>query len=122
MPKCMVRKGFFVLSDCGEFAELICPSCSRPFCEEHAGPTDGNCVECWSREQLANDEEKATEETDGNFRYVWRERYLRDSKVRTFYTGKYMDHYYDDYDLQSFRNKDRLVDVGEYDGDSFYDS
>lgn len=132
MAKCLVKKGFFVLRDCGNKASQTCSSCERTFCRECSSPERPQlCVECWARQQQAHlshkewDEAEAQQWHDSAWVYAYRNRFYHDDKYKPFYAGKYLDDYYDDYDLRSFLDEDDMLEVGGMydlgDGD-FFDS
>ena len=124
MSVCTVRRGFFVLRDCGAAATGMCATCARPVCQEHGVLVGAalHCVECRARENApVNDpawHERATP-------FVHRQRFYSGGHYSPIYTGHHHHWHssYDDYDVRSFDN-DRVEYLGAGDDDDagFLDS
>ena len=104
---CAVKRGFFVLRDCGSSAASQCSICQRPICYQHmvTRGTTNFCVECNAR-QLSEEEKRARlqdPEDDVGF-YAYRSGFYNRYGYSPFYSGLYYDSYYDEYDLRSFAN------------------
>jgi hypothetical protein len=119
--KCIVKRGFFVLRDCGKQAMNACSFCSRAVCQEHSlmrGQTLV-CLDCNARQQQLTDEEKfnqmtgdATQNRSGL--YTYRHGYYSQGGYSPFYSGFYYSSYYDTYDTRAFTRRE--TDVA-FDGD-----
>ena len=115
MPKCAVKKGFFMLRDCGQTTARVCARCARFVCEAHSIDRDTTflCQECLAK---ANDHE-------GDWVHDYRHRYYVRTRYSPYYSGHYYDHYYDDYDVRAFdRELSEPVDTGDDDSGGFMDS
>ena len=96
---CGVRRGFFVLRDCGQVAPHVCHVCSRAICQEHARfeGTTLRCLECLAQDQ----EDTAEPETyDWGWVYYYRQLYMAD--VDTTLPPTYTDD-----DVQAFEQPGR---------------
>jgi len=50
MSSCQIKKGIFVLKECGEFAAVKCSTCQKDVCAQHSRQ-DGSklvCCECYA--------------------------------------------------------------------------
>jgi hypothetical protein len=121
---CAVRRGFFVLRDCGEPPVGICSQCQRSVCLAHsAGAATGLigsalagdsalraaadslvCLECQSRQIAMTDPTRRSSwrDTSGSDYYSYRHGYYSTYGYNPIYTGSRQDDYYDDYDIRSF--------------------
>lgn len=142
MKRCQMKKGFFVLKECGDVAVAQCYSCKKHFCiahchnyfktpteeEQKAGqpllkePNDPDkiiCVECYTRQHKQELSEKYAsgyQQTSHQNDILWY-LYMRDS----FYTSSNYKPF-DDYDAKGF-NGGRGSDLDDSDGGGgFYDS
>ena len=120
MKHCLIRRGFFVLRDCGVAAASTCSACHRPVCEEHMKST-GTCVECHGKSVEVDDYH-----TDA-WVHRYRHGYYRRSRYAPIYTGRhYGDGFYSDYDMRSFDKRpddaDAYDDALDDDGGAFMDS
>jgi hypothetical protein len=107
MSACAVKRGFFVLRDCGQPAAVSCSLCARPICPEHlvrkGGPAlpgqPGQaviCVECFAKNEQADQGEDASP-------YRLRHRFYTSGLYGPIYDGDGdLGTYYDDYDFRSF--------------------
>jgi hypothetical protein len=121
MGKCIVKRGFFVLRDCGKQAINACSFCSRAVCPEHSlmrGQTLV-CLDCNARQQQLTDEERfnqmtgdATQNRSGLYNY--RHGYYSQGGYSPFYSGIYYNNYYDTYDTRAFTNRETHT---TFDGD-----
>jgi hypothetical protein len=103
---CQVKRGFFVLRDCGKTIQFYCSECGRGICEEHRakGPSSTICVDCEARQpRFATDPDEDI--------YTYRHQYYQRSDYQPLYGGRNYDSYYDDYDVRSFEP--------EYDEDDY---
>ena len=99
MAKCIVRRGFLTLRDCGEQAATNCATCKRPACPKHLSASSGFtvCLECAA--QKSNDQNVPESEShDSEWAYRYRRHYYGRGYT-PIYLGAYM---YDDYDVRSF--------------------
>ena len=109
MMGCAIKRGFFVLRDCGNAAMNSCQYCSRPVCQEH-GLMRGQllvCLDCQARQQqLTDEEQKNMMANDGAFGrsglHTYRHNYYANRNYAPFYTGLYYSQYYDTYDARAF--------------------
>lgn len=123
MPRCRVRQGFFVLSDCTRNAASSCPACQRPVCADHFVEDADRCADCYGKA----DTDLAAE--DAHFAYQARARMYREYAYRPVYWGRYRhDTYYSEFEMRDFEGAsaymgDGLANGGDLDdaGD-FYDS
>ena len=56
MATCQVKKGMFVLNECGNIAHAKCSECGKNVCGKHA-EQDGSqiiCVECYAKKEFEN--------------------------------------------------------------------
>ena len=106
MSACAVRRGFFILRDCGEPSVYTCNECGRSMCAEHTIQEGGQtfCVECSTRH--------AGSAPDGAFAasllawpLLFRHYFYGSSNYNPIYRGNRLDNYYDMYDLRSFSKK-----------------
>ncbi|HSE99143.1 MAG TPA: hypothetical protein VLD57_12820, partial [Blastocatellia bacterium] len=78
MNGCEVRRGFFVLRDCGEPAFNTCMECGRSMCAAHTSMSEAMlCVECGARHHV-NEENNGEEDAgwyDGQQTYAYRHNY-----------------------------------------------
>jgi hypothetical protein len=128
---CVVKRGFFVLRDCGKPAMNACSFCSRAVCQEHSllrGQTPV-CLDCNARQQQLTDEEKVDQmASDGTQNrsalYNYRHGYYSQGGYNPFYSGLYYDSYYDTYDTRAFKRRESDVTfTGDEDGGTgFLDS
>jgi hypothetical protein len=104
---CAVRRGFFVLRECGQPAIGLCATCGRSVCAEHSalGTAAMLCVECQAREQTTSDN------TDDSTSTAWdnpawpvgyRHHYYTQQHYQPVDSVARPDPYYDDYDVRSF--------------------
>jgi hypothetical protein len=104
MATCAVRRGFFVLRDCGEPAGNVCSECARPICPEHTVMADTVlCVECSGRHREQTEDE---DWYNGSGAYAYRHQYYSRHHYGPVYTGTHHDGYYDNYDVRSFDDQD----------------
>jgi hypothetical protein len=130
MGRCAVKRGFFVLRDCGNHAINSCSFCSRLVCHEH-GFTRGQtlvCLDCNARQQqLKEDEQFEQMAEDGTQHrsglYTYRHGFYNRGIYSPFYYGDYYDRYYDTYDTRAFERRETDKDFGDDDaGVGFLDS
>jgi hypothetical protein len=129
--RCIVKRGFFVLRDCGKAAVSACSFCSRAVCQEHSylrGQTPV-CLDCNARQQQLTDEEKFNQMTGGETEnrsalYTYRHGYYTQGGYNPFYSGLYYDSYYNTYDTRAFtRRESDVTFTGDDDsGTGFQDS
>jgi hypothetical protein len=100
---CAVRRGFFVLRECGRTAIAVCSACARPVCAEHSAPLSAPplCSECHARQQSTGDD-TSTAWTDPAWPISYRHVYYREQNYHPVATAGGHDAYYDDYDVRSF--------------------
>jgi hypothetical protein len=128
MADCAVKRGFFVLRDCGGPAANQCSACQRLVCIQHMVSRGPNilCLECNARQEQLTDEERQErlqDPTDPSGVYAYRQGYYTRYGYRPFYSGFFYDDYYDDYDLRSFdQAPDEGVEGEEDSGAGFMDS
>jgi len=91
---CEIKRGFFVLRDCGQVASHVCHICSRAVCEEHTRLEGATlcCLECLARDQEDSEESEAY---DWEWVYYYRQSYEADADTTPPPT-------YDDSDVQAF--------------------
>lgn len=115
MARCQVKRGFFVLRDCGNGAVAVCSLCNRAVCSEHITPgiAQITCVDCHARQQQTDDPDDI---------YTYRHRYYTETHYAPIYSGGTYETYYDDYDVRSFDppTDDDTLDDGPDEG--FHDS
>jgi hypothetical protein len=126
MEGCAVKRGFFVLRDCGNPAMNTCQSCGRPVCREHRVASQQSllCVDCHARQQQTLEQERLDAFSSNDARtesslYAYRHSYYTHSHYAPFYTGLYYSNYYDTYDARAFNRRDR---GGDFDADDGTDS
>jgi len=116
MSNCRVRRGFFVLRDCGEPTAQICRGCQRTTCAKHYDGAVNLCIECKSRD-------KDLTWRDDGYAMSRRNSYYRDRGYSPIYWGHFHhDPYYNDYNVRDF---DSAGDNDGFDGDEvgdFHDS
>ncbi len=131
MGGCAVKRGFFVLRDCGNPAINSCQMCNRPVCREHRYASQQYlvCVDCHARQQQTLEQERiddfsGNEERTPNSLYNYRHRYYSHSHYAPFYTGIYYSNYYNSYDTRAFNRRERGGDFDTEDGtdSSFWSS
>ena len=106
---CAIKRGFFVLRDCGNTAFNACQYCSRLVCQEHS-LMDGQmliCLDCRARQkQLTDEEQKEMIANESSFGrsglHTYRHSYYSSRNYAPFYTGIYYSQYYDTYDTRAF--------------------
>ena len=129
--KCIVKRGFFVLRDCGNSAINACSFCSRAVCQEHSFMRGQTlvCLDCNGRQQQLTEEEKFNQMTNDGTQYrgglyTYRHGYYNQGGYSPCYYGYYYDNYYDTYDTRAFARREADTDFdGDDDaGGSFLDS
>ncbi len=104
MSACAIKRGFFVLRDCGQAAAVTCSMCSRPTCPEHTVrrglPGQPHqpviCVECSAKNEQAGPDGEASP-------YRRRHRFYTSGCYNPIYDGDQAPGaYYDDYDFRGF--------------------
>jgi len=109
MGTCAVKRGLFVLRDCGGQAAAQCSECGRPVCYQHmvSRGVAKFCVECNAR-QLSEEQRRARMEDleDDTGFYAYRSGFYGRYGYNPFYSGSYYDSYYDDYDVRLFADFD----------------
>ncbi len=100
MQGCQVKRGFFVLRDCGKVATATCNVCGRQMCDEHRvlGASSAICVDCNARKGRRTGGNAG--DMDDVYRY--RHSYYQKSDYHPIYGGSNYDTYYDQYDVRSF--------------------
>lgn len=100
--QCQVKRGFFILRDCGEPAGHSCISCGRACCALHvrlgASPI---CLEC-EHKGAAPEASSAAMAEDDAWTYLFRDTYYRSSGYHPLYRGSLSDPFYDAYDVRAF--------------------
>lgn len=140
MARCGVKKGFFILRDCNEITNTICPVCRRPSCEEHTrrlGEPPGvpHCVECFAKAGASGNPDVAARPAapvapteldymDDSWSYRYRDTYYRGSGYRPIYYGRHPGWTYDDNEYRAFDRdvSDDLETDDEDTGGSLMDS
>jgi len=119
MARCRVKRGFFVLSDCGRPADLSCSKCQRAACDEHLTQRDGQplCHDCRAREEQSD-------HYHDNWPHRYRHGYYSGHGYHALYYGSHRDSYYDDYEVRAFDKSaaQEGADFEEDPGGSFFDS
>ena len=94
--KCQIKRGFFVLRDCGKPAVATCSVCGRSVCAEHQIKwlASAMCVDCNARRSEADTEPEDI--------YTHRHWHYQHNDYPPIYGGSNYDSYYDDYDVRSF--------------------
>ncbi|MFZ2957510.1 MAG: hypothetical protein WA705_11515 [Candidatus Ozemobacteraceae bacterium] len=119
MPRCQVKRGFFLLSDCDQPAFNRCPDCGRSTCREHTEnassetvldetmrsaeeETKALCLDCLAKHQVGSD--PALETTGSAWIHRFRSGFYRQSRYGPIYFGAFSatDSYYDEFDVRSF--------------------
>lgn len=116
MDPCRVRRGFFVLRDCGESSSSICAGCQRPVCQAHVDAASSWCVECAARDKDGSWD-------DPSYPYQMRSRTYRTGYMPIYWGSYDRDPYYSDLAVRDFDGDDG--DDGAFDGDEagdFHDS
>ena len=120
MAKCRIKRGFFLLRDCGLAATRTCEACGRRACDEHSAVARGFdlCTDCHARQLQEEPEVDAP-----GWSERLRDRYYRSTGYAPFYVAHHPDAYYDAYDVRAF-DRDMLeapeVDIDAEGG--FFDS
>lgn len=109
MARCQIKKGLFVVRECGGFAAHTCKECGKYTCSQHGTKEDDGiiCGECYAK----RDRERRKEE--GVHRYY--DDYYFDNNL--FYTYLWYDSY-----RYSFYNEYNYSPFDSSDYDSFDDS
>ncbi|MEW6126395.1 MAG: hypothetical protein AB1757_04965 [Acidobacteriota bacterium] len=109
MTGCAIKRGFFVLRDCGNAAYQVCQYCSRSVCQEHLSMRGQilACLDCQARQQQMTEEDQtnliAGENAFGRSGiHSYRHNYYANQHYAPFYTGLYYSQYYDSYDTRAF--------------------
>lgn len=108
MTGCGIRRGFFVLRECGAPPVGVCSLCFRPVCAEHTVPDAALlCVECHARQAQPQDDPSSSSAVwpGGSGYYAYRHHYYSDSHYRPIDTGASPAPYYDEYDVRSFEGE-----------------
>lgn len=136
MSTCQVKKGMFVLNECGNIAKAQCSECEKNVCGKHA-EQDGSriiCVECYAKKEFENSKEPWDENTGkaknagvhsmghGNlamnslFYYHWQ------SRMRHSFYDKHQHQPFDERDYTGFEeiNQTEFDDANDTGG--FFDS
>lgn len=120
MAKCRIKRGFFLLRDCGLDATRQCRTCERRACNEHGVATGAawTCTDCHAR-QL----ESEPEARDLAWASRLRDQYYSSTGYSPIYIAHQYDSYYDGYDVRAFDAD--LLETPEVDFDAdggFFDS
>jgi len=110
MSRCSVRRGMFVLRDCGKPPVYTCVDCSRGMCEQHGSEFQGDvlCTDCRAKKEEGvknGASAKKSRMRDDNYTmwpYYYRHNYYSNYHYSPFYSGHHRDRYYNDYDVRSF--------------------
>ncbi|MFP4436753.1 MAG: hypothetical protein ACLFVO_05855 [Chloroflexaceae bacterium] len=94
--RCQIKRGFFVLRDCGKHAVTTCSICGRSICAEHQAQRSAKvmCVDCYARRYEID---AAPQDV-----YSYRHWHYQHNDYSPIYGGSNYDSYYDDYDVRSF--------------------
>ncbi len=123
MERCQVKKGIFVLKECGAMASVKCDDCGIYICGKH-GKQNGpkiQCIECYT---------KSLEEQNKNKRFHSRRNdYDIDSNYMLWYYGT-RSHFYrhsnynafDENDYNSFTDESDVEFGDDSDTGDFFDS
>ncbi len=96
---CRVRRGFFVLRDCGAASVATCGDCRRAHCEDHGTGAANRCVECAARAK----EGVPDDPSDPAWAASFRGRYYRGAHYNPIYFASGDGgSTFDDYDARSF--------------------
>jgi len=126
MSQCQVKKGIFVLKECGEISGVKCDSCGISVCGKH-GKQNGPqvvCPECYAKshqKELANTgrnrlynqwEENSTSSNYMLWYFATRHSYYTSSHYRPF----------EQHDYNSFNKENQNEFTDDKDTGSFFDS
>jgi hypothetical protein len=102
MSGCAIKRGFFILRDCGKPATAVCSVCNRSICQEHLMPDQMQplCYDCYARQPnysgAAPSDQEQWQQRHSVYRY--RHNFYNSYGYRPYYQGSYYDPYYNDYD------------------------
>ncbi len=122
---CQVKKGIFVLKECGEIAGIKCDSCGINICSKH-GKQDGPkilCAECYTKLH-----EKELNPAGRNKLYEQWEDSSSTNYMLWYFATRYSfygsSHYspFDSHDYNSFNNHSQNDFTDDKDTGSFMDS
>ena len=127
--KCAIKKGFFVLQDCGGIGTSQCGVCRRHVCNDHVVVEHGQktCTECLAKEHNPNAQNNGLEHDteQPGWRHKFRRGFYSRHHFSPFYMGVYHSNYYDNNDYRSFNQtaqaSDTFDDLNHDDAD-FFDS
>lgn len=124
--RCMAKRGFFSLRDCGEPSTAQCRDCMRAMCSVHLSPGSGykRCLDCEARKPVADTHDNYNY-TDPVWPYRYRRGYYSSRHYGPMYSGRYYDNYYNDYDYRTFdrdMRRDNAVSATDRDSTGFGDS
>jgi hypothetical protein len=117
--RCALKRGFFLLRDCGQPTEDSCTECARPICQDHATRQQGQpiCLECQAKQA------EVEGDYDRQWAYAYRHRYYTTHTYHPFYVSTYYDHYYDDYDVRAFDRETSVpLDIEDDTAGGFFES
>lgn len=117
MSRCAIRRGFFVLRDCGARPVGTCDACGRAACGEHATEAPGGgvrCVECDAVRPVDGDAPEHFDEMVADADapraavFAYRRHFYKHFRYRPHFGGVGSDPtgYYDDFDLLAFELAD----------------
>lgn len=125
MSKCAIKKGFFILRDCGVSTVVTCLACGRPICPVHTHTPEKkaapevftSCVECHAKQVTPHGQAAppAVDPQDDSWSYGYRDWFYRSSHYRPIGYGR-PSKFYDDYDIRSF-DDESLGDAASEDED-----
>lgn len=80
MANCQVKKGMFVLNECGNPAQAKCDVCGKTVCTKHAEKEEDQiiCVECFAKQEFEETQNQKPNRRQRN-KFFSQDRYLSDN-------------------------------------------
>lgn len=127
MERCQLKKGLFVLSECGKPASVQCADCGIHVCHQHSKQDGAKlvCVECYSKNQEGNKGKSRSlsermRTSDWSFNSFWFHSWYFGSRGR-FYNQTHHDPF-DERDYAGFEEQSQTEFDDDSDTGGFFDS
>jgi hypothetical protein len=117
MSTCTVRKGIFVIRECGSQATQTCSACSRPICAAHSqySGTGMICVECKAVQDAQAG--RATQDYGSpEWPYTYRQGFYNTAFFTPLILSGFLGSAFDQHDFRSF---DRKASPQDYDDEDY---
>jgi len=111
MANCQIKKGMFVLNECGEIAKAQCSQCGKNVCSKHAEQEGEQiiCVECFAKrefEEGQNNNFHRKPDTHNGTNNVMRNSLAMDSLYYYHWQSQMRHGFYNNYEHRPFDEKD----------------